>query len=79
MDVCYNRLFKLLIDKGLKKVEFANKAGISQGTLAKLSHNELVSMTVIVKICRTLECTPNDIMDILSIEKNNKKVEEGVD
>ena len=36
MNVCYNRLFKLLIDKGLKKTEFAKKVGIGQNTLAKL-------------------------------------------
>lgn len=65
MDVCYNKLFKLLIDKGLKKGEFANKVGISQGTLAKLSSNKLVSMEVIVKICRELNCTVDEILDIL--------------
>ena len=40
MDVCYNKLFKLLIDKGMKKTEFAKEVGISANTLAKLSHNE---------------------------------------
>lgn len=65
MDVCYNKLFKLLIDKGLKKTVFAKEVGISQNTLAKLSKNEYVSMEVLVKVCRGLECTPNDILDIL--------------
>ena len=65
MDVCYNKLFKLLIDKGLKKGEFRKKVGISEGTLSKLSHNENVSMDVIVKICRELECTVDDILDVL--------------
>lgn len=65
MDICYNKLFKLLIDKGLKKMEFAKKAGISANTMAKLSRNEYVSMEVIVKICRALECTVDDILDIL--------------
>lgn len=69
MDVCYKKLFKLLIDNGMKKTELAKKANISLNTLAKLSHNELVSMSVIVKICRTLECTPNDIMDICNLPK----------
>ena len=57
MDVCYNKLFKLLIDKGMKKTEFRKLVGISEGTLAKLSHNENISMDVIVKICRKLNCT----------------------
>lgn len=65
MDVSYNKLFKLLIDKGLKKTEFANMIGISASTLAKLSRNETVSMDVIVRICRKLECTVDDVLDIL--------------
>jgi DNA-binding Xre family transcriptional regulator len=44
MDVCYNKLFKLLIDKSMMKTEFAKEVSISQGTLAKLSKNETVSM-----------------------------------
>lgn len=51
MDICYNKFFKILIDKNLKKTEFAKMVGISQNTLAKLSKNEFVSMEVLVKIC----------------------------
>lgn len=65
MDVSYNKLFKLLIDRGMKKTVFAKTVGISANTLAKLSNNELVSMGVIVRICRNLNCTVDDIMDIL--------------
>lgn len=65
MDVCYNKLFKLLIDKGMKKTVFAHTVGISANTLAKLSHNDMVSMEVIVRICRKLNCTVDEIMDIL--------------
>ena len=65
MDVCYNKLFKLLIDKGLKKSEFAKNAGISAPTLAKLGRNETVSMEVIIKICRYLECSAGDVFDVL--------------
>ena len=63
-DVSYNNLFKLLIDKGLNKSEFAKLCGISTPTLAKLSKNEYVSMSVLVRICKTLECTLNDIVEI---------------
>lgn len=52
-DVCYN---KLLIDKGLKKSEFAKLCDISAPTLSKLTKNEYVSMEVLVKICRGLDC-----------------------
>lgn len=65
MDVCYNKLFKLLIDKNLKKTEFAKLVGISQNTLAKLSHNEFVSMEILVRICRNMNCTLDEIMEIL--------------
>lgn len=65
MDVSYNRLFKLLIDKELKKTEFAKKVGISANTLAKLSRNETVSMDIIIRICRKMECNVGDIMDVL--------------
>lgn len=77
MDVCYNRLFKLLIDKGMKKTEFRKLVGISEGTLAKLSHNENVSMHVIVKICRNLNCTVDEILDVLPgpVSGTNKSIE----
>lgn len=65
MDVSYNKLFKLLIDKEMKKTEFAKKVGISANTLAKLSRNETVSMDIIIRICRTFQCSVDDIMDIL--------------
>jgi putative transcriptional regulator len=65
MDVSYNKLFKLLIDKEMRKTEFAKAVGISANTLAKLSRNDTVSMEVIIKICRYLNCTVDDIMEIL--------------
>lgn len=65
MNVCYKRLFKLLIDRDLKKTVFAKNAGISQNTMAKLSKNEYVSMEVLVKICRYLQCSLDDIIEIL--------------
>lgn len=65
MDICYNKLFKLLIDKGLRKMEFVKNAGISQNTMAKLSKNQYVSMKVLVKICKNLNCTLDDIVEIL--------------
>lgn len=65
MSVSYKKLLKLLIDRDLKKTEFAKKAGISQNTLAKLSKNEFVAMEVLVKICVTLDVTFDDIVEII--------------
>lgn len=70
MDICYNKLFKLLIDKSMKKTEFRKAVGISQSTLAKLSNNENVSMDVIVKICRTLNCSVDEILDVVQSPGN---------
>lgn len=64
MDVSYNNLWKLLIDKGIKKSEFAKRVGLSAPTLAKLSKNEIVSMEIIIRICRYLNCSVDDIMKI---------------
>lgn len=64
MLVSYNGLFKQLIDKGWSKTEFAREVGISSNTLAKLSKNELVSLEVLVRICRKLDCPLGDIVQI---------------
>lgn len=74
MDVCYNNLFKMLIDKGLRKTEFAKEVGISANTLAKLSRNELVSMDVMVRICRRMNCTFDDVVEILPEAPLTKEV-----
>lgn len=69
MYVSYNKLFKLLIDKNMKKTDLRIATGISPNTLTKLSNNEYVSMEVLVKICRVLECDFGDIMGIMPIKK----------
>lgn len=70
MDVCYNKLFKLLIDKGIKKTDLRILTGISPNTLTKLSKNKYVSMEVLVKICRALDC---DFGDIVEVVKSSEK------
>ena len=76
MDVCYNNLFKMLIDKGLRKTEFAKEVGISANTLAKLSRNELVSMDVMVRICRKMNCTFDAVVEILPEAASSDEVTE---
>ena len=65
MQVSYKKLFKLLIDNDVKKTEFAKKIGIGQNTLAKLSKNEYVSMEVLAKICKGLNCKIEDIVEFI--------------
>ena len=64
----YKKLFKLLIDRGEKKTVFAENAGINANTLAKLSKNEYVSMDVLVRICRYLNCQISYIVEIIAEE-----------
>lgn len=64
-NISYKPLFKLLIDKGLKKGEFAKLCGISAPTLSKLSKNEYISMDVLVRICQIFECQISDIVEVI--------------
>lgn len=65
VTVSYNKLWKFLIDKNMKKTQLKEAAGIGSTTLSKLSKNQLVSMEVIVKICEVLDCNIGDIMDVV--------------
>ncbi len=71
MTLSYNKLWKLLIDKGMTKTEMRLKADISTTTLAKLGKNETVSMEVLLKICKILNCNVGDIMDVINEEKKD--------
>lgn len=63
MAISYNKLWKLLIDKKMTKTELRIAADISTTTLAKLGKNETVSMDVMLRICKALQCNIGDIMD----------------
>ena len=68
MSISYNKLWKLLIDKGMTKTELRLKADIATSTLAKLSKNEQVSMEVLLKICKTLNCDLPDIVEVKEVK-----------
>lgn len=65
MAVCYNKLWKLLIDRSMTKTQLCQKAKISTNAMARLGKNEDVRVDVLVKICRELNCNIEDIMDIV--------------
>lgn len=65
MRISYNKLWKLMIDKKMKKMQLKELAGIGSTTLAKLSKDEPVSMDVMARVCKVLECNIGDVMDIL--------------
>lgn len=69
MGVSYKKLFKLMIDRDMKKKDLRKLAGIGNSTMTKLANNENVTMEVIAKICNALECKMDDIVEIISDEK----------
>lgn len=69
MAVSYNGLWKLLIDKNMKKMDLMNRVEISSSTVAKMTNGELVSLKVLEKICAELDC---DFGDIIHYEKKIK-------
>lgn len=64
MKVSYKKLWKLLIDRDLKKKDLIQKAGISNYTLNKLNNSKNVTTDILVKICGALHCEIDDIMEI---------------
>ena len=65
MHVSYNRLWKLLIDKGITKYQLCKQAKISTNAMAKLGKNEDVGVEVLTKICEELRCSIGEIMELV--------------
>lgn len=65
MAVSYKKLWKLLIDKDMKKKDLCVKAGISSASVTKLGRNGHVTTEILLKICNALDCSVDEIMDIM--------------
>ena len=65
MAVSYKRLFKMLIDKDMKKKDLEARANVSHYTMGKLNRGENVNVDIVARICTALGCEPNDIMEII--------------
>lgn len=65
MAISYNGLWKILIDKGMNKGDLKACTGLSNGTIAKMTNGETVTLTVIEKICKELNCNIGDIVEIV--------------
>lgn len=74
MPFSYNKLWKILIDKKMTKVELTKAIGISSSTMAKMGKDENVSLEVIDKICAYLNCDINDILEYSASPKSDKKL-----
>lgn len=70
MAVSYKKLWKLLIDKDMKKKDLCVAAGISHASMAKLGKNENVTVEVLVRICTALDCGMDDIMELIPNQSN---------
>lgn len=69
MTISYKKLWKLLIDKDMKKCELQQIANISASSIAKLGKNENVNTDILVKICKALKCDLQDIMELIDNEE----------
>ena len=69
MAVCYKKLWKLLIDKDMKKKDLCALAGISSASVTKMGKGGHVTTEVLAKICTALDCTMDDIIEIVSGEE----------
>lgn len=66
MSANYNKLWKLLIDKGMKKKDLQQAAGVSSCVITKLGKGEAVTTTILAKICKALDCNIGDIMEFVA-------------
>lgn len=70
MHISYKKLWKLLIDRDMRKKDLCELSGISSASMAKLGKNENINTQILVRICEALDC---DISDIMEIEKSEDK------
>ena len=70
MSICYKKLWKLLIDRDMKKKDLQRVAGISAASITKLGKNENISTEIIQKICMALQCDESDIMEMVEDKTN---------
>lgn len=75
MAVSYNRLFKLMIDKKMRKKDLCELAGVSTSTMCKMGRDEIVSLEVIDRICQKLNCGIDDVLEILPDSGTSKDAE----
>ena len=72
MAVSYKKLWKVLIDRDMKKKDLQKAAGVSWASITKLSKGETVSMEILIKICKALECDIGEIIELVPDEDASK-------
>jgi DNA-binding Xre family transcriptional regulator len=76
MVISYKKLWKLLIDKDLKKQDLRSLAHLSSSTIAKLTRGENVSTAILLKICTALHCDVSDIMEVVEDPDKEETIEQ---
>ena len=79
MAVSYNKLWKLLIDKGSNKTKLRDAIGASSSTMAKLTKNQYVAMPVLEKICAKLDCNIDDVMEFTNLDEVRKDLDSKIE
>ena len=69
LSICYNNLWKLLIDRKMSQADFRREVGIAYTTMKKLKDDEVVSLDILLKICTYLDCNVGDVLDFTKTEK----------
>ena len=69
MDISYNKLWKLLVDKKMSKADLRRATGLAPNTMTKLRRDEEVSMSVLARICKVLDADIGDIVEFIKIDE----------
>jgi len=73
MSVSYKKLWKLLIDRNMKKKDLCKAADVSTSSIAKMGRGKTISMDVMVRICHALECNIGDVMDVIPCSEHSNE------
>ena len=77
MAISYNKLWKLLIDKNMTKTELRKKAGLTTNVIANMGKNQSIQLESMYRICEVLNCTLDDISEVIPDEENQEELDNG--
>ena len=72
MPISYDKLFALMAERGIKKIDLRNTFGINSKTVNSLAHNKSVTVDTIMQLCEILDCQPGDIMEYVKEDTTNQ-------
>ena len=72
MPISYDKLFALMAERGIKKIDLRNTFGINSKTVNSLAYNKSVTVDTIMQLCEILDCQPGDIMEYVKEASSNQ-------